>query len=69
MHFMYPLLKGLAEYSDRSLFKDYVGSPEAPAWRTITYGGFLRDLEAASLRFQQELRKLGLEQNEVVGLW
>ncbi|KAG6879216.1 hypothetical protein C0992_004358 [Termitomyces sp. T32_za158] len=69
MHFMYPLLKGLVQYSDRPLFKDYVGSPDSPAWRTITYEGFLHDLEATALRFQQELRKLQLQPNNVVGLW
>ncbi|KAG6868437.1 hypothetical protein C0993_002756 [Termitomyces sp. T159_Od127] len=69
MHSMYPLLQGLAEYSNRALFKEYVGSPDAPAWRTITYKGFLRDLEATAARFHQELGKFGLHQNEVVGLW
>ncbi|KAG6861128.1 hypothetical protein C0995_003580 [Termitomyces sp. Mi166 len=69
MHFVHPLLKGLAGYSDRSLFKDYVGSPEAPAWQSITYKSFLRDLEVTALYFQHHLRKFGVQQNDVVGIW
>ncbi|KAG6885192.1 hypothetical protein C0993_004976 [Termitomyces sp. T159_Od127] len=69
MHFMLTLLKGLASYSERPLYKEYVGSPENPRWRTITYSTFLHDLEASATYFQQQLRKLGVEHNDVVGLW
>ncbi|KAG6820548.1 hypothetical protein H0H93_015433 [Arthromyces matolae] len=69
MHFVQHLLKGLDEYADRALFKDYDTTSPLPSWRSITYAAFSRDLNALAFYLQQHLCESGVQQKDVVGLW
>lgn len=70
---MHDLLKNLAEHSKRPLFKQYTGSTAgstiAPSWKSVSYGTYLNDLSNAAGYWKRHLKDLGVQENEVVGIW
>ncbi|GLB41447.1 putative AMP-binding enzyme [Lyophyllum shimeji] len=73
MHFMHDLLESLAKHSNRPLFKRYTGSiagsTTVPSWTSISYGTYLNDLNNAAAYWKCHLDRLGVQENEVVGIW
>ena len=69
-HFMHYVLDALTRYSSRPLFKQFTGTPESPAWKTVTYGTFLDDVERSASYWVRHLGvEVGLKPCDVVGVW
>ncbi|OBZ67951.1 hypothetical protein A0H81_12151 [Grifola frondosa] len=49
--------------------KIFTGTPMTFTWSTLTYGDFLRHLNATTAYWAQDLRSHGLQRGNVVGIW